>query len=368
MAQSYSNILSETDINYILSLPEVVTTKEKLETQNVIKFSVALPDAIKQSLQEKLGINLQGITTIPLRWIKGDTAPHIDLGDKFLKTYLLYLNDSQGELVLGEEHYQIAKNTAFVFNEGLNHYTLNTGSEPRLMIGPMSENAIAIGGPPCINYYSNQSDAENTINDIAVNYSNCTVGDVSSGDIGSISVWIIASNSTGTSTGTVNNGTILDGPLGSVTYYLYPAPTSTTPQYPPPPYNPQVCVNPPYNANNFTPANAPIYSTLVSYANNSPNFPWATGSNAQQIYRSKQNVSYFNSINQQTQAIRTANGPLGYLGTLGSQPYPQFKTDAERLMYIQGMNLTAARNRVTGQNPSGPAGVPCSTIYGIINS
>ncbi len=134
---------------------------------------------------------------------------------------------------------------------------------------------------------------------------------------------------------------------------------------PPPPYNPQVCVNPPYNANNFTPANAPIYNNLVSYANNSPNFPWATGSNAQQIYRSQQNVSYFNSINQQTQAIRTANS---LTGVLGSQPYPQFKTDAERLMYIQGQALTAARNRVTGQNPSGPAGVPCSTIYGIINS
>jgi hypothetical protein len=137
---------------------------------------------------------------------------------------------------------------------------------------------------------------------------------------------------------------------------------------PPPPYNPQISVNPPYNANNFTPANAPIYNNLVSYANNSPNFPWATGSNAQQIYRSKQNISYFNGINQQTQAIRTANGPLGYLGTLGTQPYPQFKSDAERLMYIQGQALTAARNRVTGQNPSGPAGVPCSTIYGIINS
>jgi len=132
--------------------------------------------------------------------------------------------------------------------------------------------------------------------------------------------------------------------------------------YPIPPYNSQVCPAPPYNATNFTSANAPVFSTIVSYANNSPNFPWNTGSNAQQIYRSQQNVTYFNNINQQTQAIKTLNG------TTGTIPYPQFRTQAERLMYIQGQALTAARNQVTGRNPSGPAGVPCSTIYGIISS
>jgi hypothetical protein len=67
-------------------------------------------------------------------------------------------------------------------------------------------------------------------------------------------------------------------------------------------------------------------------------------------------------LNQKTQAIKTANG------STGNVPYPQFKTQAERLMYIQGQALTAARNQITGQNPSAPAGVPCSTIYGIINS
>lgn len=132
--------------------------------------------------------------------------------------------------------------------------------------------------------------------------------------------------------------------------------------YPNPPYNSQICPVPPYNATNFTSANAPVFSTIVSYANNSPNFPWNTGSNAQQIYRSQQNVTYFNNINQQAQAIKTANGSFGTI------PYPQFKTQAERLMYIQGQSLTAARNQITGRNPSSPAGVPCSTIYGIINS
>lgn len=131
---------------------------------------------------------------------------------------------------------------------------------------------------------------------------------------------------------------------------------------PPPPYNMQVCPAPPYNATNFTSANSVEFSTLVSFAKNSPNYPWNTGTDAQQIYRSNQNITYFNSINQQTQAIKTLNGQTGRV------PYPQFRTQAERIMYIQGQALTAARNQITGQNPSGPAGVPCSTIYGIVNS
>jgi hypothetical protein len=138
----------------------------------------------------------------------------------------------------------------------------------------------------------------------------------------------------------------------------------------PPPFQSQICPVPPYNATNFTQANSTILSTLQTYANNSPNYPWNTGSDAQQIYRSRQNIVFFNALNQQTQSQRTFNGNIGYSPsiTTGNIPYPRFKSDAERLMYIQGMSLTAARNRITGNNPSAPMGVPCSTIYQIINS
>ena len=133
---------------------------------------------------------------------------------------------------------------------------------------------------------------------------------------------------------------------------------------PPPPYQTQVTPAPPYNATNFTSANSVELNTLKSYANNSPNYPWNTGSNAQQIYRSRQDISYFTAINQQTQTIKQKVNMNG-----GFQiQYPQFKTDRERMMYIQGRALTTARNQITGNNPSAPMGVPNSTIYQIINS
>lgn len=138
----------------------------------------------------------------------------------------------------------------------------------------------------------------------------------------------------------------------------------------PPPFSDTTCIAPPYNATNFTTQNSTILNTLQSYARNQPQYPWDTGSNAQQIYRSKQNIIFFNSINQQTADVRTANGNSGYIPGVvtGNQPYPRFKSDAERLMYIQGQVITASRNSITGQNPSAPMGVPCSTIYGIINT
>jgi hypothetical protein len=62
----------------------------------------------------------------------------------------VYLNDSPGEFILGTDAYPIRANTAFVFSEGLQHRTLNTGSEPRLLIGPMNELAEPVGNPnPC---------------------------------------------------------------------------------------------------------------------------------------------------------------------------------------------------------------------------
>ena len=112
----------------------------------------------------------------------------------------------------------------------------------------------------------------------------------------------------------------------------------------------------PYNATNFT--SGPIFNTIKSYGNNSPNFPLNAGTDAGQICMSRQNISYFNGLNKQTQDIKSVNG----------LHYPQFKSEAERLMYIQGLSLTASRNKTTGQNPSAPMGVPCSTIYQIINS
>jgi len=117
---------------------------------------------------------------------------------------------------------------------------------------------------------------------------------------------------------------------------------------------------PPYNAQNFTAENGPVYQTLQGYAHNSPNYPLPQYSNQDQVQRNRANIAVFVNMNQKTQEIKTLNTT-----TPAKVQYPQFKSEGERIMYMQGLNMTAARNKFTGQNPSAPAGVPCSTIYDI---
>jgi hypothetical protein len=127
----------------------------------------------------------------------------------------------------------------------------------------------------------------------------------------------------------------------------------------------RIQAGPPWNATNFTSANPVIFNQLKANASSSPIYPLPQGSDARQIYEYRQNVSYFNSMNKQALDIKTFNqsiGPSSYI------PYPQFKSHKELLMYKQGLLLTAQRNRITGENPSLPAGGQVSTMYQIINS
>jgi hypothetical protein len=148
MTSVYNSFLSEDDISDFFKSPEVQNAKNRIDSKESgsVYFTVKLPSNIKNKLNSILGLNLSDISHIPMRWIKGDTLPHIDNGIKsFENTYLAYLTDSPGELIFGDNSYPITQGTAYVFNSGLNHGTVNTGTEPRLLLGPMSEDGFAVG-------------------------------------------------------------------------------------------------------------------------------------------------------------------------------------------------------------------------------
>jgi hypothetical protein len=157
MIKSYS--LSEDDVNYLIRLPEVIHAKEKIDilsNNGRVDFYIDMPTSLKKKIGNKMGINLTRMETIPMRWIKGDTAPHNDVCIKdFSNTYLAYLTNSEGRFIVDGNVYPIAKGNAYVFSEGLRHETSGTGLEPRLLLGPMSEDgnflgAINIPPPPPI--------------------------------------------------------------------------------------------------------------------------------------------------------------------------------------------------------------------------
>jgi len=228
MTSVFANILSEEELQYLNNLPEVLTAKASLDSRpsGLIYFSVPVTETIRTALESRFGLQISVASSIPMRWIKGDTAPHIDRGaSAFENTYLVYLNNSPGELVIDSQTYQIQANTGFVFNEGLSHETQGTEGVSRLLLGPMNEFAEPVGDVPNIRYYNSLSAALNFIDPIATSEVLYTVGNVDSGSIGAITSWRIASNSAGSSPQNVvyNNGDILNSGGGvHITFYILP--------------------------------------------------------------------------------------------------------------------------------------------------
>jgi hypothetical protein len=167
---SVSCTFLDLDTDFVLNLPEVTTAKEQIDkqTQGSIYFTIQLTPSIRRVLTENLNLNCSSIETVPMRWIKGDTHPHIDKGThSFDTTYLAYLTDSPGNLMIDGKSYPIAKRSAYIFSEGLSHETIETGSVPRLLLGPMSENGISVGASTTIT-------ADGETDTIYINY---TAGD-----------------------------------------------------------------------------------------------------------------------------------------------------------------------------------------------
>ena len=214
MASVYSQIFSSEELEYLLSHPEVTIARDKLGNSQYgsskVSFTVPLTDVIRDTLQRQFVLDLSTVSHIPMRWIVGDTAAHIDSGaSKFQNSYLVYLNDSEGECIVDGVSHPITANTALVFSEGLSHSTHGTGSSPRLLLGPMNELAQAVGAAS-INYYNSINDIQNNAPPIAVQVLSISsiLGDSPNfelgGSIGSYTSWRIYSPS-GFS-GVYNNG------------------------------------------------------------------------------------------------------------------------------------------------------------------
>ena len=217
----YENIFSNEDLHYLNTHPEVLVAKSSLDSRSsgMVYFSVPINDSIRTTLQARFGLDLT-LPSIPMRWIKGDTAPHVDVGSsEFQNTYLLYLNSSPGEFVIDSQSYPIQANTGFIFNEGLSHETQGTENIPRLLLGPMNELVQPVGGGFNVGYYPTEADALAYQNPLGY-FNGYTVGD--GGPYGGYTSWRLASNSTGSSLQTIVyvNGATLNS---DGFYYLYPS-------------------------------------------------------------------------------------------------------------------------------------------------
>jgi hypothetical protein len=210
----FRSVLTPDHIQEIHALDTVRSRRNQLQSHSNVRFTCPLSNEIRGAIQSSLGLDLSCVAEVPMRWIQGDTAAHIDVSrDSFENTYLVYASSSEGEFVLGGESYPICEGNGICFNEGISHHTVGTGVEPRLLIGPMNENGLPVGS--ALSYYGSEADALSYTNQLA--YGSSFTIELING----ISAWRLASNSNGSSSQSVTYyvGDVLnqDG-----SYYLYP--------------------------------------------------------------------------------------------------------------------------------------------------
>ena len=158
--------LSHEEVALLRNDPTVTAARNTLLDRglNVVSFTVPVPSHVKESLKHTVGLDLNGVEDVPMRWIRGDTVAHADVGPHaFTDTYLVYLTDNEGSFVIDGHDIPIQTGTGVTFREGLVHGTRGTGSEPRLLLGPMSEQGFPVG-VSTITYYASSADAATATN------------------------------------------------------------------------------------------------------------------------------------------------------------------------------------------------------------
>ena len=198
-------VFSRNELNAILNHPEVLSAKSRLGKQ--VYFEIKLTCSQKQALNRCFGLNLD---KVPMRWIQGDTPSHIDNGTNESGTYLVYLTDSPGKLVIGDNEHPIKKNAGHHFNENVKHYTTGTSDIPRLVMGPMNNQGQSVGGT-VLDYFSNPTDALNFTNSIARGASYILGDSIFEGSIGGITDWKIVTFDNPHPAGTINPGVYTNG-------------------------------------------------------------------------------------------------------------------------------------------------------------
>jgi len=210
----FRSVLTPDHIQEIHALDTVRSRRNQLQSHSNVRFTCPLSNEIRGAIQSSLGLDLSGVAEVPMRWIQGDTAAHIDVSrGSFENTYLVYASSSEGEFVLGGESYPICEGNGICFNEGISHHTVGTGVEPRLLIGPMNENGLPVGS--ALSYYGSEADALSYTDQLA--YGSSFTIELING----ISAWRLASNSNGSSSQSVTYY-VGDALNQDGNYYLYP--------------------------------------------------------------------------------------------------------------------------------------------------
>lgn len=133
----FQNVLTPDSIAYINDLPEIKNATDNFEVH--YRFCVSLPQEIIDQINTTLGTQITN-SEVPMSLFQGDISYNKEHCNYIFKdTYLIYLDNSTGTLVLGDYLYPIVCNTGYKFNT-YKQATMGTEENIILTIGPMDIN------------------------------------------------------------------------------------------------------------------------------------------------------------------------------------------------------------------------------------
>jgi hypothetical protein len=144
--------LTEQQVMEILADETVQEMKAKFESgeRNECVCSDSMHFVLPKTRFPEIFSRIEGIVelgeSVPMKWIKGDSEPHVDTNDKAEKpdfTFMIQAH-SVGKMVLGDKRVDIEKGMAVQFPKDYLHGTENCGSAIRLIVGPMNQHGQAV--------------------------------------------------------------------------------------------------------------------------------------------------------------------------------------------------------------------------------
>jgi hypothetical protein len=142
MSVSAFNVFTEAEAAEILELNKEFLSAAPASGKHRVGFT--LPTDALQKLSTALDLPIAN--PVPAQIVTGETVRHVDVGtESFDNTHLVYLTESEGALVIGDERYPIQPGAGYVFSQGLSHGTEGAHGT-RVSLGPFNEHQRYVGG------------------------------------------------------------------------------------------------------------------------------------------------------------------------------------------------------------------------------
>jgi hypothetical protein len=139
------------DVDTINQLPEVLEAKSDLMkliyapgfsmlVPKWVRFTIPLTESIASGLTTAFGVDLSGVTELPMQWVMGDfNYDGYKVTELAEEGFMVYLTTTPGIFSVNGVTMPITENSGFRFDKNVSRSTSSTYQSIRLILGPINK-------------------------------------------------------------------------------------------------------------------------------------------------------------------------------------------------------------------------------------